>query len=122
MIAIATRTEQDEPREQHYVRRLEAMLALRGAFWCCWIRSLSLAGAGLEPAIPGALGEQVELRSPHFSFRGGLIGRVVNVASNRTSLAFKLDPASEQKLGLYLLTDFGRPPPRLASSGHARGE
>jgi hypothetical protein len=113
-IDMTTGSEQDERQQQRYVGRLEAMLGLRGAFWCCWIRDLSLAGAGLEPAIPAALGEQVELRSPHFDFDGGLTGRVVNVAHKRTCLAFELDPASQQKLALYLLANLERPVPRPA--------
>jgi hypothetical protein len=109
VVDMATGTEQDERQQQRYMGRLEAMLGLRGAFWCCWIRDLSLTGAGLEPAIPAALGEQVELRSPHFDFDGGLSGRVVNVAHKRTCLAFDLDSASQQKLALYLLSNIERP-------------
>ena len=63
----------------------------RGAPWRCWIRDLSLGGAGLEPALPAMLGQVVELTCPSFDFAGALPGRVVNVADRRTCMAFDLD-------------------------------
>ena len=82
---------QDERQHPRYEGRLEAFLMFRGAPWRCWIRDLSLGGAGLEPALPAALGQEVELTSPSFDFHGGLPGRVVNVAERRTCVAFALD-------------------------------
>jgi hypothetical protein len=63
----------------------------RGAPWRCWIRDLSLGGAGLEPALPATLGHEIELTCPSFHFDGGLPGRVVSVAERRTCVAFALD-------------------------------
>jgi len=94
--------EQDERRAQRYEGRLEAVLRLDGAWWRCWIRDLSLGGAGLDPALPALLGREVELRSPGFDFDGGLRGRVINVADQRTCLAFDLEPAAQQRLAAFL--------------------
>jgi hypothetical protein len=93
---------QEERREQRYEGRLEAVLRADGGWWRCWIRDLSLGGAGLDPALPALLGREVELRSPGFDFDGGLRGRVINVADQRTCLAFDLDPAAQQRLGAFL--------------------
>jgi hypothetical protein len=94
--------EQDERRAPRYEGRLEAVLRLDGAGWRCWIRDLSLGGAGLDPALPALLGREVELRSPGFDFDGGLRGRVINVADQRTCLAFDLEPAAQQRLAAFL--------------------
>jgi hypothetical protein len=94
--------EQDERRAHRYEGRLEAVLRVDGAWWRCWIRDLSLGGAGLDPALPALLGREVELRSPGFDFDGGLRARVINVADQRTCLAFDLEPAARQFLGAFL--------------------
>jgi hypothetical protein len=83
-------TSQDERRHPRYEGRIEAALMYRGAPWRCWITDLSLGGAGLEPALPATLGQEVELTSPSFGFEGGLPGRVINVAERRTCVAFDL--------------------------------
>jgi hypothetical protein len=95
----------DERLDPRFAGRLEAELLLDGAWWHCWIRDLSLGGAGLEPPIPPALGKPVELRSVRFNFEGQLRGRVVNVAHRRTCLAFDLDPATRQHLAAFLLAN-----------------
>jgi hypothetical protein len=89
---------QDERRDPRYEGRLEAALGLDGAWWRCWIRDISLGGAGLEPALPALVGREVELRSAGFDFDGGLRGRVINVAHRRTCLVFDLDATSRQQL------------------------
>jgi hypothetical protein len=96
---------QDERLDPRFEGRLEAELLVDGGWWHCWIRDLSLGGAGLEPPIPAALGKTVELRSPRFNFEGKLGGRVVNVAYRRTCLAFDLDPATRQRLAAFLLAN-----------------
>jgi hypothetical protein len=68
---------QDERRRERYEGELECRLDLNGASWRCWIRDLSLGGAGLEPAIPAALGQRVTLSSPLFDFDRPLCGRVM---------------------------------------------
>jgi hypothetical protein len=93
---------QDERVQPRYVGRLEAFLLLRGARWCCWIRDLSIDGAGLEPALPPALDQIVELTSPGFDFEGALRGRVINLAHRRSCVAFDLDPEMRDKLARFL--------------------
>ena len=94
----------DDPDDQRLHRRvssrIEANLMFRGGSWRCFIMDISPGGAGLEPAIPAALGCMVELRSPRFS--RGLLGRVVNVTNNRTNLAFELDDAMQYELAKFL--------------------
>jgi hypothetical protein len=97
--------EQDQRLDPRFEGRLEAELLVDGAPWFCWIRDLSLGGAGVEPPIPAALGKKVELRSPRFNFQGRLWGRVVNVAYRRTCVAFDLDPATRQHLSVFLLAN-----------------
>jgi hypothetical protein len=93
------REERIDPR---YEGRLEAFLMFRGAPWRCWIRDLSLGGAGLEPALPATLGQSVELTCPSFDFPGGLPGRVINVAERRTCVAFQLNPDHLDALSRFL--------------------
>jgi hypothetical protein len=99
--------QQEERRAPRYEGRLEAVLRADGSWWRCWIRDLSLGGAGLDPALPGLLGREVELRSPGFHFDGGLRGRVINVADERTCLEFDLEPAAQERLGSVLKTIVG---------------
>jgi hypothetical protein len=92
----------DDRLDPRYEGRLEAFLMFRGAPWRCWIRDLSLGGAGLEPALPAALGQMVELTCPSFGFDGGLAGRVVNVADRRTCLAFELEAQRRDDLARFI--------------------
>ena len=92
----------DERLDPRFEGRLEAELLVDGAWWCCWIRDLSLGGAGLEPPLPAALGKMVELKSPRFDFKARLRGRVVNLADRRTCLAFDLDAATRRHLEAFL--------------------
>ena len=92
----------DERLDPRYEGRLEASLMFRGAPWRCWIRDLSLGGAGLEPALPAALGQPVELVCPSFDFSGALPGRVVNVAERRTCVTFDLDLERLDALARFL--------------------
>ncbi len=96
---------QDERLDPRFEGRLEAELLVEGATWRCWIRDLSLGGAGLEPPIPAVLGKKVELRSRRFNFEGRLRGRVVNLAHKRTCVAFDLDPGTRQHLTAFLLAN-----------------
>jgi hypothetical protein len=90
---------QDERRDPRYEGRLEAVLRVAGGgWWRCWIRDISIGGAGLEPAMPALVGHEVELRSPGFDFDGGLPGRVINVAHRRTCMVFDLDATTRQQL------------------------
>jgi PilZ domain len=98
----AQRAAPDERHDPRYEGRLEAFLMFRGAPWRCWIRDLSLGGAGLEPALPATLGQLVELTSPSFQFGGGLSGRVVNVADRRTCVAFELKGQQLDDLACFL--------------------
>lgn len=97
--------EANERRLRRYPAPLEANLMLDGDLWHCRIRDISVAGAGLDPAIPAALGRHVELRSPHFDFAAPLPGKVVNVASDRTCLEFELDEASARALTIFLASN-----------------
>jgi PilZ domain len=92
----------EERRYRRYPAPLEASLLVDGDRWSCWVRDISVAGAGLNPAIPAALGRRVELHSPHFEFGKPLVGRVINVAEERTCLAFELDEAAARELTIYL--------------------
>lgn len=92
----------DERLDPRYEGRLEAFVMFRGAPWRCWIRDLSLGGAGLEPALPAMLGQSIELVCPRFNFPGGLPGRVINVAERRTCVAFDLDPEHLDALAGFL--------------------
>ena len=93
---------QDERLDPRFEGWLEAELMVDGASWRCWIRDLSLGGAGLEPAIPATLGQMVELTCPSFEFEGGLAGRVVNVADRRTCIAFELEAHRQDDLARFL--------------------
>lgn len=96
------RAARDDRLDPRYEGRLEAFLMFRGAPWRCWIRDLSLGGAGLEPALPATLGQAVELTCPSFQFDGGLAGRVVNVADRRTCVAFVLEAQRLDDLARFL--------------------
>jgi len=97
----------DDPSEQRRHRRqssrISATLLFDGGAWSCWICDISPKGAGVEPAIPAALGHMVELQSARFS--RALLGRVVNVADNRTNIAFELDSGMEYELAKFLATN-----------------
>lgn len=97
----------DDPDDQRRHRRLSsqipATLVFDGGSWQCSICNISPKGAGLEPAIPAALGRMVELRSQRLN--GSLLGRVVNVADNRTNMAFELDSAMLYELAKFLATN-----------------
>jgi PilZ domain len=97
-----TKGNDDERLDPRYEGQLEAFVLFRGAPWRCWIRDLSLGGAGLEPALPAMLGQTVELTCPSFDFAGGLPGRVINVADRRTCLAFDLEPEHLDALARFL--------------------
>ena len=97
----------DDPSEQRRNRRqsarIPATLLFDGGAWSCSICDISPKGAGVEPAIPSALGHMVELQSARF--KRPLLGRVVNVADNRTNIAFELDAAMEYELAKFLATN-----------------
>jgi len=96
----------DAPDEERayprYEGRLEASLLVEGRAWRCWVRDISLGGAGLEPAIPAAVGKDVMLSSPFFDFDARLPGRVINVAQDKTCLAFDLEPEMREQLTRFL--------------------
>lgn len=97
----------EDPSEQRRHRRLSsripAKLMFDGSAWLCSICNISPKGAGIEPAIPSALGHMVELQSDRF--KQPLLGRVVNVAENRTNVAFELDSAMQYELAKFLATN-----------------
>ncbi|MGI9437424.1 MAG: PilZ domain-containing protein [Geminicoccaceae bacterium] len=97
----------DDPSEQRRHRRLSsripATLLFDGGAWRCVISNISPQGAGLEPAIPAALGHMAELQCSRFS--RALLGRIVNVAENRTNMAFELDSTMQYELAKFLATD-----------------
>jgi len=95
----------EERRYRRYEAPLEAQLLVDGAPWHCRIHDISVDGAGLHPAIPAALGREVELVSPHFDFDTRLLGKVINVAPERTCLAFELDEAAARDLTIYLASN-----------------
>jgi hypothetical protein len=97
-----TGPEDEERRHRRYRAPLEAKLTVDGSHWHCWIRDISVAGAGLDPAIPAALGRRAELHSPHFDFAAPLAARVVNVAPERTCVEFDLDEAAARELTIFL--------------------
>ncbi len=94
----------DDPAEQRRHRRqssrIAATLLFDGGAWSCSICDISPKGAGVEPAIPSALGHMVELQSARFN--RPLLGRVVNVTGNRTNIAFELDSSMEYDLAKFL--------------------
>jgi PilZ domain len=92
----------EERLHPRYECQLEAFVMFRGAPWRCWIRDLSLGGAGLEPALPAMLGQDVELTCPSFGFEDALAGRVINVADRRTCVAFDLDPERLDALARFM--------------------
>jgi hypothetical protein len=104
----AAPAESEERRYRRYSAPLAAKLLVDGAGWNCWIRDISVAGAGLDPAIPAALGRRAELQSPHFDFATPLPGRVVNVAPERTCLEFDLDEAAARDLTIFLASTVDR--------------
>jgi len=97
----------EDPSEQRRHRRLSstipAKLQFDGAAWMCVICDISPKGAGLEPAIPSALGRMVEIHSDRLE--QPLLGRVVNVAESRTNVAFELDSAMQYALAKFLATN-----------------
>ncbi|NJO36588.1 MAG: PilZ domain-containing protein [Rhizobiales bacterium] len=97
----------EDPTEQRRHRRLSsqvpAKLRFDGGAWMCLICNISPKGAGLEPAIPSALGRMVELHSDRLG--QPLLGRVVNVADNRTNVAFELDAGMQYELAKFLATN-----------------
>ncbi|MEM7026122.1 MAG: PilZ domain-containing protein [Pseudomonadota bacterium] len=92
----------EDRRFRRYPAPLEARLLVDGDHWHCRIRDISVAGAGLDPAIPAALGREVELHSPHFDFATPLSGKVTNVAPERTCLEFDLDDTAARELTIFL--------------------
>lgn len=99
----------DERAHERYEGKLEASLLVEGGRWRCWICDISPGGAGLEPEIPAALGKRVALSSPFFEFEGELPARVVNVADQRTCLAFDLDSELRDKLESFLKANTATP-------------
>jgi hypothetical protein len=95
-------SEPEERRYRRYPAPLEAKLLIDGDHWHCRIRDISVAGAGLDPAIPAAVGRRAELHSPHFAFPMPLPGRVVNVARERTCLEFDLDETAARELTIFV--------------------
>lgn len=97
----------EDPVEQRRHRRLSskipAKLQFDGGAWTCVICNISPKGAGLEPAIPSALGRMVEIHSERLG--QALLGRVVNVADNSTNVAFELDSAMQYELAKFLATN-----------------
>ncbi len=107
--AMVSEARIDLPTEERdynrYEGSLEGHLLVDGGWWACRIRDLSLGGAGLEPAIPAALGKTVALSSPFFDFEGEIPGRVVNVSENKTCLAFDLDESTKRRLARFLIAN-----------------
>ena len=95
----------EQRRYQRQSSRISATLLFDGGAWNCSICDLSPKGAGVEPAIPAALGHMVELQSARF--KQALLGRVVNVADNRTNIAFELDSNMEYELAKFLAANVG---------------
>ena len=93
---------EDERLHPRYECELEAFVTFRGAPWRCWIRDLSLGGAGLEPALPAMLAQAIELTCPSFGFDDALAGRVVNVTDRRTCEAFDLDAERLEALTRFM--------------------
>jgi hypothetical protein len=94
------------PAERRLFRRFPSGLAARrtspAGTWNCSICDLSLGGAGLEPALPTALGREVALVSPGLPLEQPLTGRVVACSRHGTHVAFHLDPDAEEALVGYL--------------------
>lgn len=95
--------EAEQRRHRRLSSQISASLKFDGGAWMCSIRDISPKGAGLEPSIPSALGRMVELHSDRLGLP--LLGRVVNVAENRTNLAFELDSAMQYELAKFLATN-----------------
>jgi hypothetical protein len=93
----------EQRRHQRLSSRIPAELFFEGGGWACSICNISPKGAGVEPAIPAALGHMVELKSERLN--QPLLGRVVNVAENRTHVAFELDSAMQYELAKFLATN-----------------
>jgi hypothetical protein len=93
----------EQRRHQRVSSRIPAKLVFDGGAWMCVIANISPKGAGLEPAIPSALGHMVELHSERLA--QPLLGRVVNVADNCTNVAFELDSAMQYELAKFLATN-----------------
>ncbi len=93
----------EQRRHRRFSSRIPAKLLFDGGEWVCSICNISPKGAGLEPAIPAALGHMVELQSERLN--QCLLGRVVNVAENRTNMAFELDSAMQYELAKFLATN-----------------
>ncbi len=93
----------EQRRDHRQSSRIAATLLFDGGAWSCSICNISPRGAGVEPAIPTALGHMVELQSARFN--RALLGRVVNVAENRTNIAFELDSAMAYELAKFLAAD-----------------
>ena len=98
----------EERRYRRYPAPLEASLLVDGARWDCRIRDISIAGAGLDPALPAVLGRHAELHCPDLDFALSLPGRVVNVAAERTCFAFDLDDAVARHLTVFLASSAER--------------
>ena len=92
----------DERRDPRFEGRVDCYLVSRGARWRCWLRDLSLGGAGVEPALPALIDRPVTLTSAVFDFDPPLGGRVINVAHRRTCIAFDLEPATRAALRKFL--------------------
>lgn len=97
----------EDPSEQRRHRRVSsqipAKLTFDGGAWMCQIRNISPKGAGLEPAIPSAVGHMVEIHSERLA--QPLLGRVVNVSESQTNIAFELDSAMQYELAKFLATN-----------------
>lgn len=93
----------EQRRHPRQSSRITATLLFNDGAWHCTICNISPKGAGVEPAIPSALGHLVELQSARFG--QPLLGRVVNVADNRTNIAFELDSSMEYELAKFLATN-----------------
>jgi hypothetical protein len=98
------RLQQEERRHERFEGRLEACLLVESGPWRCWIRDISIGGAGLEPEMPAALGKGVVLSSPSFEVGMTLQGHVINLANRRTCISFDLDAATQEKLRRFLAT------------------
>lgn len=99
----SSKDSEEQRRHQRLSSRISATLLFDGSAWHCTILNISPKGAGVEPAIPSALGHVVELQSARFDIP--LLGRVVNVSDNRTNIAFELDSAMDYELAKFLATN-----------------
>jgi hypothetical protein len=94
--------QQEERRHERFEGRLEAYLLVDGDPWRCWIRDISIGGAGLEPEMPAVLGKSVVLSSPSFEVGMALNGRVITLADRRTCISFDLDAGLQERLMRFL--------------------